>query len=102
MGLVCAVVSQVFFSAIYSNAIESFGGSGYIFALCGFGLVMQILVPDFPKIEFGTWSGNWLVIYLILSNIPMLPSINGATIVFHLVSFVLGGGAAFVCRLLGI
>lgn len=102
VGLVCAVVSQVFFSAIYSNATESFGGSGYIFALCGFGLVMQFLVSDFPKIEFGTWSGNWLIFYLILINIPVLSFMNVTTFVFHLIAFVLGGGAALVCKMLRI
>lgn len=102
VGHVCAVVSQVIFSAIYSNATESFGGSGYIFAVCGFGLIMQILVPGFPKIEFGTWSGNWLIIYLILTNIPVLSFMNVTMFVFHLIAFVLGGGTALACKMLGV
>lgn len=102
VGLVCAVVSQVVFLAIYSTITLSFGGSGYTFALCGFGLAMQFLVSDFPKIQFGTWSGNWLIIYLILSNIPVLSFMNVTTFVFHLIAFVLGGGAALVCKMLRI
>lgn len=100
VGMICAIVCQVVFIAIYSNATESFGGSGYNFALIGFGLAMQFLTPDFPKITFGTWSGNWLIIYLILGNIPVLSFMNGATVVFHAIAFVLGIGTAFVFRML--
>ncbi len=63
---------------------------------------MQFLVYDFPKIEFGTWSGNWLIIYLILANIPVLSFMNITTFIFHLIAFGLGGGAALVCKVLGV
>ena len=43
VGLFCAAVCQIIFLSIYSQATESIGGSGYSFALCGFGLMMQIL-----------------------------------------------------------
>lgn len=101
VGTICAVACQVVFLAIYSNATEGLGGSGYNFALCGFGLAMQLLVPDFPKITFGTWSGDWLIIYLVISNIPVLSFMNATTGVFHIISFALGMGTAFVCWLLG-
>ena len=100
IGLICAVLCQVISMAIYSNATESFGGSGYNFALCGFGLTMQFLVPGFPKIVFGTWSGNWLIFSLIIGNIPVLSFMNATTIVFHAIAFALGIVAAFVYRLL--
>lgn len=96
VALVCAVVCQVIFLAIYRNVTSSIGGSAYNFALCGFGLTMQFLVPDFPKIELGTWSGNWIIISLIAGNVPIMSFMNVSTIVFHLVAFVLGVGAAFV------
>ena len=98
--IICTVASQVVFNAIYSNAAESFGGSGYNFALCGFGLAMQFLEPGFPKISYGTWSGNWLIIYLILGNIPVLSFMNVTTVAFHAIAFVLGIGAALVYRIL--
>ena len=101
VGVICAVACQVIFLAIYSNATENFGGSGYNFALCGFALAMQLLVPDFPKLTFGTWSGNWLIIYLIASNIPVLSFMNITTTVFHIIAFAVGMGTAFVFRLLG-
>lgn len=98
IGMICAVACQVIFLAIYSNVTESFGGSGYTFALCGFGLAMQFLAPDFPKITFGTWSGNWLIVYLIVGNISMLSLMNITTIIFHIIAFALGIGAAFCVK----
>ena len=102
VGLVCAVICQVIFLAIYSNTPESIGGSAYNFALCGFGLTMQFLVSNFPKMAFGTWSGSWLIIYLIGSNIPVLSFMNITTVIFHLIAFALGVCAALICWLLGV
>ena len=59
----------------------------------------QFLAPDFPKITFGTWSGNWLIIYLSAGNIPMLSFMNITTGVFHVMAFVLGIGAAFLYKM---
>lgn len=101
IAVLCAVACQVIFLSIYSTATESFGGSGYNYALCGFGLTMQLLVPDFPKITYGTWSGNWLIFSLILGNIPFLSFMNGTTVIFHAIAFALGACAALVCRVLG-
>ena len=101
IAVLCAIACQVIFLCIYSNVTDSIGGSGYNFALLGFGLAMQFLVPDFPKITFGTWSGNWLIIYMILGNIPMLSFMNITTIVFHLIAFAIGACAALICWLLG-
>ena len=102
VGLVCAVICQVIFLAIYSNTPESIGGSAYNFALCGFGLTMQFLVSNFPKMAFGTWSGSWLIIYLIGSNIPVLSFMNITTVIFHLIAFALGVCAALICWILGV
>ena len=70
--------------------------------MIGFGLALQFLTPDFPKITFGTWSGNWLIIYLILGNIPVLSFMNVTTIIFHTIAFVLGIGIAFIYRGIGV
>lgn len=101
IGIVCAAVSQIIFLSIFRNATDSIGGSAYNFALCGFGLAMQFLVPGFPKMQFGTWSGSWLIIYLVASNIPVLSFMNVTTIVFHIIAFVIGIIAAFSIKLLG-
>lgn len=102
IGIVCSVISQVIFLCIYRNATASVGGSAYNFALCGFGLAMQFLVPGFPKMQFGTWSGSWLIIYLIASNIPVLSFMNVTAIVIHVIAFVMGIAAAIICHFLGI
>lgn len=102
IGIVCALISQVVFCCVYRNATESVGGSAYNFALCGFGLAMQFLVPEFPKMQFGTWSGSWLIIYLAASNIPVFSFMNATTIVFHVIAFVMGIVAAFICNFIGI
>lgn len=102
IGAACAVVSQIIFLCIYRDTLQSVSGSAYNFALCGFGLVMSFLTPGFPKLQLGTWSGNWLILYLIVSNIPVLSFMNATTIIFHLVSFVAGAAAAFIGWILGL
>lgn len=102
IGVVCAVVSHIIFLSIYRNVIGSIGGSGYCFALCGFGIAMHILVLDFPNMQFGTWSGSSLIIYLIASNIPVLSFMNNTTIVFHGISLGIGMIAALVCKFSGL
>lgn len=102
IGVICAVLSQVIFLSIYRNVAESFGGSVYNYALCGFGLTMQLLVPGFPKMAFGTWSGNWLIFYLVAGNIPVLPFMNVTTLMIHLIAFAVGSLAALGCWRLGL
>lgn len=101
IAVLCAVISQVIFLCIYKNADQSFGGSVYVYALCGFGLTMQCLLPDFPKMQWGKWSGNWLVISLIAGNIPVLSFMNITTLFVHAISFGVGILAALLCKLLG-
>lgn len=100
VGVICAVLTQVIFLCIYRNAEESIGGSIYNFALCGFGLALQFLVPGFPKITLGTWSGNWLAVYLVASNIPVLSFMNITTVIIHAIAFATGIVIALVCWLL--
>lgn len=102
IGFVCATVSQILFLSLYRNTTDSIGGSGYCFALCGFGIAMHLLAPEFPKIQFGTWSGSWLMIYLIAGNLPILPFVSGTTVVFHAVSFGTGAVMAIILHVLGI
>ena len=104
-GLICAVLCAIVLSFIYRDAAECIGGSSFTYALLGFGLTMQFLVPGSPKLALGTWSGNWLLIYAIASNFPfrisILPFVDVATIVTHVIAFALGAIAALGCRLLG-
>ncbi len=96
IGIICAVVSQVIFLSIFRNAEVSLGGSCYNFALCGFALMLSVLNPEFPQIKLGTWSGNWLGIYLIGANIPFLPFMDWTVIVIHAIAFTLGAMAALL------
>ncbi len=96
IGILCAVVAQFVFLCIYRNADNSIGGSVYTFAFLGFGLVTGFLVPNFPKITLGTWSGNWLAIYGVASNIPYLVATDVTTIVIHAIALSLGAVAGVV------
>lgn len=102
IGVLCAIITQLVFLAIYSNTAESIGGSAYNFALCGFVLTTQILNPEFPKLTLGTWGRNWILIYLIGSNIPVFSFINISTVVFHLISFGLGAITAILFKSLNL
>jgi membrane associated rhomboid family serine protease len=102
VGFVCAVVCQVIFLAIYHNSTGSYGGSTYNFALCGFGLAMQFLSPGFPRIALGTWSGNWLAVYMVVGNIPLMSFMNLTTLIVHAIAFALGVVAALVFHFCGI
>ena len=105
VGLICTALCAVVYSFIYRNASECIGGSSFTFALLGFGSTMQFLVPGFPKLALGTWSGNWLLIYAIAGNNPfrisILPFVDAATIVTHLIAFAFGILTALGCWLLG-
>ena len=101
-GVLCAVFAQVIFLCIYHSIESSIGGSVYTYALCGFGLTLQFLIPGFPKLTLGTWSGNWLVISMILSNFPILSFMDVSTFFVHLIAFVVGIVAAFLSWSLGL
>lgn len=102
IAIICAISTQFIFSIIYRGSDMSVGGSIYNFALCGFGVVMALFVPAFPKMQLGTWCGNWIVVYLIASNFPVLSFVNASTLVIHGIAFAVGAISAIMCCLLGI
>jgi hypothetical protein len=63
---------------------------------------MQLLVPGYPKMALGTWSGNWLIVYLIAGNIPVLSFMNVTTLMIYLIAFAVGALAALGCWRLGL
>ncbi len=97
-AVLCAAAAQVVFSLLYPASQRSIGGSPIIFALCGFGIIMHLLAPDFPKLRLGTWSGNWLTIYLLGANLPVMPFMDISAVVIHGIAFAMGAAAAVVCR----
>jgi len=102
VGAVCAVLAQVAFLCIFRTAEGSMGGSPPVYALCGFGITLRRFIPDFPKIEFGTGSGNWLIIYLIAANVPLLSFMDITTPVIHAIAFGLGVLSALAMRYSGL
>ncbi len=101
VGAICAVLAEIVFLCIFRHAEGNIGGSVLNYALCGFALTLQRLIPDFPEMKFGTWSGNWLIIYLIAANIPLLPFVSITTLVIHTIAFIFGVVAALTCCLSG-
>jgi len=97
VGAVCAVLTQFVFLCVFRNAEMSVGGSALNYVLCGFALMLQRLIPDFPKMKFGKWSGNWLIIYLIAANIPLLAFMDATTVIMHAIAFAFGVIAALTC-----
>ncbi len=90
VGIACAVLSQFIFLCIYQNTENSIGGSVYNFAFLGYAFVGQFMFPDFPKIRWGTWSGNWIFIYCIVSNILYIAATDMTTIVIHAIALFFG------------
>ncbi len=101
IGVFCAVVAQAIFLYSFPKVQSSIGGSCYNYALCGFAVVYAMLVPGFPKLKLGTWSGNWIVLYLLGANVPFLPFMDWTAIVIHGIAFALGAGMALLCWYFG-
>ncbi len=96
ISIFCSLSAQILFLCIYRYADSCIGGSVYTFSLCGSALVARFVIPNFPKVKLGTWSGNWITIYFILSNIPYLIATDITAIVIHAIAFVCGAIAGFV------
>ena len=91
-GTIGCILSEVTFLLIYNKADNSIGGSIFIFVFIFIGVILtfQFLKPEFKRFKLGTWYGNWILIYGIISNIPILPFMNITTIVIHVISFIVG------------
>ena len=89
-GTIGCILSEVTFLLIYNKADDSIGGSVFIFVFIGLILILQFLKPEFKRFKLGTWYGIWILIYGIISNIPILPFMNITTIVIHVISFSVG------------
>ena len=89
-GTIGCILSEVIFLSIYNKADNSIGGSIFIFVFIGVILTFQFLKPEFKRFKLRTWYGNWILIYGIISNSPILPFINITTIVIHAISFSVG------------
>lgn len=87
-------MTNIVFSMIYPNS-TSVGGSPVVFSLIGFVCATQLLCKELPRFRLGTWYGNWIVAYSIVSNIPILWG-NMSTIVIHLIAFVVAFMLAYI------
>lgn len=102
--ILCATfISNLIFSCIYKNTDSSIGGSICIFAAIGLIIGLQLFKPDFPRFRLGTAYGNWILIYSIVGNIPIMSFMNHTTVVIHGISLITGfiiGGIGIFLRLL--
>lgn len=87
-ALVSAVAAQAVFLCIYRNAV-SLGGSPVIFALIGLIVVLNVAGRAESKYAIGTWYGNWIIGYSVLSNLPAFRN-DLSILVIHGIALVLG------------
>lgn len=71
------------------------GGSIVLFALLGYLCVLLLCDPAYrreclPALRPGTWRGNWLIGYVVLGNVPLLPFMDAGTLALHGVSLCVG------------
>lgn len=91
--------SQIIFYTLFPNIDNVFGGSMLTFAYIGLIVALQLTRSDFPKLKFGTWCGNWIIIYAIVGNFPLFSFMNLFTVALHGVSFAVGLlMGIFLCR----
>ena len=50
---------------------NSIGDWVFTFVFIGLIVVLQFLKPELQRLKIGTWCGNWILIYGIVSNINL-------------------------------
>lgn len=89
--ILCATfITNFIFSCLYKDATSVIGGSVCVFACIGLIIALQIFKPDFPRFHLGTWYGNWILIYSIASNFPIMSFMNYTTVKIHIIALVTG------------
>lgn len=83
------VITEAAFSAVFRNAIGT-GGSPMIFALIGLIAALQFRRECLVPFQLGTWYGNWITGYAILSNLPVFSDSFTSTLFIHLLPLLLG------------
>lgn len=81
------IISNFIFSMIYRDSV-SVGGSPIIFAMLGLIIALQLQSIDVDRITLDTFQGKWILVYVILSNIPFF-SRNISTLVIHGISLII-------------
>lgn len=99
----CATfIANFIFSLVYKDATSVIGGSAYVFTIIGLIIVLQMFKCDFPRFHLGTWYGNWILIYGIVSNLPVMSFINSNTVVMHVIALVTGVALGGLCLFIGV
>lgn len=94
-SMLAATLAQFLFSIIYWNSL-SVGGSPIVFALIGLIVMLNIMKKAAYEFELGSWYGNWIVGYAVLSSLPILGN-DVSVLVIHGISLSFGmlfGGIA--------
>lgn len=98
-SMAVAMMAQVCFSMIYRDSLNV-GGSPIVFALIGLIVMLNIMKKAAYGFELGTWYGNWILGYAVLSSLPILGN-DISILVIHGFSLFFGmlfGGIAIGIR----
>lgn len=95
-SLSLGTITNILFSFLYPQA-QSVGGSPLVYALLGLIVALQIMDADIFTFQFGTWYGNWIISYVILSNMLHRSDNVGAAWVIHGTAVLLGILFGCVC-----
>lgn len=83
------IATEMMFSVIYPKSISA-GGSPIVFALIGLMVALPIGKADSFDFRLGTWYGNWIVGYAVLSDIPLFSDNWAATLLIHAIPLLSG------------
>lgn len=88
-SVLIGIATNALFSAIYRNSV-SVGGSPIVFSLIGLIVALQITHTDAFEFKLGTWYGNCILCYALLSNIPLFSTSFTSTLLIHALPTVIG------------
>ena len=89
--ILCATfIANLIFSFIYKAATSVIGGSVCVFTCIGLIIALQLFKPDFPRFHLGTWYGNWILVYSIVGNFPVMSFMDYTTVTIHIIALVTG------------
>ncbi len=95
-SLLVGTVAEFAFALTYQQSV-TVGGSPVLFSLIGLILILQIMRADAPEFQMGTWYGNWIIGYVILSHTPLFSANLIATLLIHGFPLVFGMLLGSVC-----
>lgn len=93
-SLLSAVLTNLFFSLLYSKSI-SVGGSPIVFSIIGLIAVYSLFGENTPKLDIHSVYGRWIIGFAVFGNIPIFSG-NISTLIIHVISLLVGASIGFV------